>query len=191
MDACDDVMGRLGREKGLIRYASNEDLERGKQAGKNPRSFWIRARVLAYFFFFLATLGGIALIVQGRPLLRAEVFKTRGAPFIEVPEGDDRAKFANLFMVELSNQNDFPIDVTVALVDAEKRELRLVMPNNPLRIEAGTLLKNPVTLRFSKAEVPSGRGRAQIEFTVRGAVIGTDAPLTEIFRKEVTLVGPY
>jgi cytochrome c oxidase accessory protein FixG len=187
MDACDDVMGRLAREKGLIRYASNDELEKGKPA----RTIWFRGRVLAYFFFLLATIGGIATIVQSRPLLRAEVFKTRGAPFIEVPEGDDRAKYANLFMVELSNQNDFPIEITVALVDAERRELRFVMPNNPLRLEAGALLKNPLTIRFSKSEVSGGRGYAKIEFTVRGAQADTRDTIAETFRREVTLVGPY
>jgi hypothetical protein len=180
-------MGRLAREKGLIRYASNDELENGKPT----RSIWFRGRVLAYLFFLLATLGGLAAIVQSRPLLRAEVFKTRGAPFIEVPEGDDRAKFANLFMVELSNQNDFPIEISVALLDAEKRELRLVMPNNPLRLEAGALLKNPLTIRFAKSEVPGGRGSAKIEFTVVGKATESNAAAAETFRREVTLVGPY
>jgi hypothetical protein len=94
-------------------------------------------------------------------------------------------------MVELSNQNDFPIEISVALVDAEKRELRLIMPNNPLRLEAGALLKNPLTIRFSKSEVSGGRGNAKIEFTVRGSQSGENGAIAEAFRREVTLVGPY
>ena len=50
IDACDDIMGKIGKERGLIDYLALADEPREK-AGEKPRPYWrhvLRPRILLY-----------------------------------------------------------------------------------------------------------------------------------------------
>jgi cytochrome c oxidase accessory protein FixG len=107
IDACDDIMEKIGRPKGLVRYDSFNGL-----AGRKRRI--LRPRVIAYTF--LGVLGLTAFSIAG--YLRAKPFtadfsRMRGAPFYAEP-----AAIRNHYQVRIHNKRNQPGRFTLHLVDA-------------------------------------------------------------------------
>lgn len=103
IDACDDVMAKIGKPSGLIGYLalSDEPLER---AGKPPRRIWrhvFRPRTILYTTLYLGI--GIALIAA--LFLRQEIDMTvapvRNPMFVTLSDGSIR----NTYDVRLRNLN--------------------------------------------------------------------------------------
>jgi cytochrome c oxidase accessory protein FixG len=92
VDACDDVMTRLQRPKGLIRYASQTALEGGKTR-------WIRPRTVVYTV--LALVGAAVATAALSTLKPASMGVTRlqGAPYFVTAE-----TVRNQFLVRLVNK---------------------------------------------------------------------------------------
>jgi len=105
IDACDDVMTKVQRPTGLIRY----DSQRGF-AGKKTR--WLRPRTLLYTG--LALLGAGALTAATSTLKSAGVGLTRvtGIPYI-VEGGVIR----NQFLVRLLNKRNAPVTFQIEILD--------------------------------------------------------------------------
>lgn len=74
IDACDDVMQKLARPKGLIRYASEESLAGGKTQ-------YIRPRTVAYAVAAVAGLVVVALFVRRYEPFEANVLRAGGVPY--------------------------------------------------------------------------------------------------------------
>jgi cytochrome c oxidase accessory protein FixG len=107
IDACDDIMEKIGRPKGLVRYDSFNGL-----AGRKRRI--LRPRVIAYTF--LGVLGLTAFSIAG--YLRAKPFtadfsRMRGAPFYAEP-----AAIRNHYQVRIHNKRNQPGRFTLHMVDA-------------------------------------------------------------------------
>ena len=107
IDACDDIMEKIGRPKGLVRYDSLNGL-----GGKKRRI--LRPRVIAYTL--LGALGLAAFAIAG--YLRARPFtadfsRMRGAPFYADP-----AAIRNHYQVRIHNKRNQPARFTLHLVEA-------------------------------------------------------------------------
>lgn len=188
MDACDDVMGRLGRAKGLIRYASALEtaplgtFDNGELSAK--RSF----RPWAYGIGITAAATLLLFSISQRKPALIEIFKNRGAPFITIVHSGVHSGpeplYANLFMAEMTNQSDEDVEINFSV---ESTELSLIMPNNPIRLTSGSILKNPFTLSFPKSALISGRAMRTLKTTTRG--LSTQQTTSE--NKEISLVGPF
>ncbi len=163
IDACDDVMTKLRRPRGLIRYDSRHGFD-----GKATR--WLRPRIVLYTG--LALLGAAALTYATSTLQSASVGLTRvtGIPYI-VEGGVVR----NQYLVRVLNKRNAPAifritilngppslrwsgvegDITVAPLGEESRTLVLTMPRSDLKAELllhlrvvgdnGTTIDKPAT----------------------------------------------
>jgi cytochrome c oxidase accessory protein FixG len=123
IDACDEVMRKLGRPTGLIRFTS----EREQQGG--VRHVW-RPRNLAY----------LALMAVGWGTLGALVF-TRADALVEIVRGGREAyrllptgEVANQQRVRFTNQRDD--DQSFAIEIVSPRGASLVMSESPVRVDA-------------------------------------------------------
>jgi cytochrome c oxidase accessory protein FixG len=113
IDACDKVMAQLGRERGLIDYATLEDCEHERSGGER-RSIMktiLRPRTLAYF----AVWGGIGLsllfALGARLRIDISVAKDRNPPFMLLSSGEVR----NAYTLKLRNMEARPRRVEVVL----------------------------------------------------------------------------
>ena len=120
IDVCDDVMVRIGREKGLIRFASLNELD-----GK-PRRLW-RPRLLLYTALSALALGALVFSLLGRTSFEANVVRPPGVPW--VIEG---GRVRNQLEIHLVNKNagaaHFRLSVTgpiAAAYDLAQTELTL------------------------------------------------------------------
>ncbi|MEZ5305299.1 MAG: cytochrome c oxidase accessory protein CcoG, partial [Verrucomicrobiales bacterium] len=108
IDACDDVMAKLKRPKGLIRYDSETALEGGKTR-------WLRPRVFLYTFFLAAGAVAMMFAVNSIHSTQATLTRMRGQPHYVTAEGV-RNQY-NLFLeTKLNEETEF----TVKVADAPK-----------------------------------------------------------------------
>ncbi|MGP8201533.1 MAG: cytochrome c oxidase accessory protein CcoG [Limisphaerales bacterium] len=142
IDACDGVMTKLGRPRGLIRYASLNSIERGEGFRVTPRMIGYAAilSVLAGLFLFL---------VLTRPNVEATLLRAPGALFQQLPNGN----LVNLYTLQLVNKTSQPMPVQLQLEDVPGKlsimgDPNLVVPKEqlasaPVLIElAPDLLRN-------------------------------------------------
>lgn len=175
IDACDDVMARLKKPLGLIRYASvNEINEKRKET---IHQFWLRGRSLVYGGLLLVVISAIVIIAQRRSIAMVEIFKNRGAPYIVTEEG-----ITNLFVIEIASRSDQLTQLH--FIAPEDKTIELIMPNNPIEIKSGDYLRQPFTVRFQKTQLINGKKSIFIKINVQ-------AHKSEVLEKEVTLVGPF
>jgi cytochrome c oxidase accessory protein FixG len=101
IDACDDVMDRLGRERGLIRYDSQRGL-----AGVGRRI--LRPRLLIYAAVVVALVIGAVVAFRERPSFEANLLRLPGPPF-SVENGVVR----NTLQIHLVNKQGVPVRFTL------------------------------------------------------------------------------
>lgn len=124
LDACDSIMDRIGKPRGLIRYSSQEAME----TGKRPR--YLRPRVLIYPLVLAGFV--TALLVVGSRIGGADVTILRGigAPFVEQPDG-----IQNQIRVKIENRTGDKQRYQILILDAP--DAKLIAPENPLPVRAG------------------------------------------------------
>lgn len=135
IDACDDVMGKMGYEKGLVRYTTQNALD------KKPGKGLFRPRILTVGV--LLAVMGITLLVLLFTRMPAElnVIKDRSALYRESAAG----WIENNYILKLLNktQNAEVFSIKVNAIDA----LRYRGPHE-VRVEAGEVREVPVSLEI-------------------------------------------
>ncbi len=176
IDACDEVMTKIKKPTGLIRYTSENEL-----AGQPPSR--LRPRVVILAVLFALSFSGLMGFALLREPLDMHWLRAKGAPY-EIIRGDGRAEIVvNRFQIEVSNQGDVARDLSVSSAGAGNPEgADLVMALNPARIEPGTLQRLDVFVRMPKSAFKNGTARFLVE--IRDSVEGDRRS------KELTLVGP-
>ncbi|HZU63474.1 MAG TPA: cytochrome c oxidase accessory protein CcoG [Novosphingobium sp.] len=113
IDACDSVMTKLGRPRGLIDYATLEDTERertGQPATPHWKLVW-HARTLVYLGVWSAIGAGLLFALGIRHHLAISVAKDRNPPFMLMSDGDVR----NAYLVKWRNMEDRPRHMVLEL----------------------------------------------------------------------------
>lgn len=108
IDACDRVMDKISRPRGLIRYTSQRSLEQG-------RTRTARGRVLVYGVALLGVMSALVWLLLHRSPLDAVLLRAPGMPFAVLPSGDVQ----NPFKLRITNRTDVPRRYTVELRGAE------------------------------------------------------------------------
>lgn len=113
IDACDDVMARIGKPRGLIDYLALSD-EPAERAGSAPRPIWqhvLRPRTVLYTALW--SLIGFALVFA--LFIRADIDMTaeavRNPTFITLSDGSVR----NTYNLRLRNKHGEPREFRVSL----------------------------------------------------------------------------
>ena len=127
IDACDDVMDKIGKPRGLIDYLalSDEPAERG---GKPPKAVWkhiLRPRTIIYTAMW--SLIGFALVFALfiRPEIDLTVEAVRNPTYITLSDGSVR----NTYTMRLRNKHGEPRDFRVSLTS--DAVLRLSLEGQP------------------------------------------------------------
>ncbi len=99
IDACDSVMEKIGRPKGLIAYDSLANFERRKKGLKEKRQI-IRPRTLLYTIFMIVVGGLILHGLMHRSNLELNVLRDRNPLYVQLSSGDIR----NGYTVKILNK---------------------------------------------------------------------------------------
>jgi cytochrome c oxidase accessory protein FixG len=123
LDACDSVMDKISRPRGLIRYASLDELE-----GRPVHKLYQHPRTWVYVGILLLALGGIVYGLSHLGALTLRVAPERQPLFVRMSDGSIQNKYA----FKVLNKTDKDVYVKISaeggikdqiLVDADKPQL--------------------------------------------------------------------
>jgi cytochrome c oxidase accessory protein FixG len=156
VDACNEVMARTGKPRGLIRYTS----ERHEREG---RFRLLRARTLGYGLVWLALVGGFAALILTRSEVDLDVLRDRKQLYREMADG----RIANVYTLKIANKAEVPHRFRIEARRADGSAVEL----SSSEAEVGASATEPVVLA---ALLDAGDARGMQ--TLRFSVTALDAP---------------
>ncbi|RFP61292.1 4Fe-4S binding protein [Luteimonas weifangensis] len=166
IDACDDVMGKMGYPHGLIRYSTQNAID-----GKPSKV--ARPRIFVYGALLLALVVGWTWGVAARSPLIADVLRDRNALYQQTAAG-----IANSYTLKLVNKTDRPQTYRVS-IESQTPDLALrggtqrvqaraeQVLSLPLQVGAPATLRGRHALRFV-IETSDGSARQSVDSTFFG-----------------------
>jgi cytochrome c oxidase accessory protein FixG len=124
-DACDSIMDRIAKPRGLIRYGSEQELATGKKAR------WLRARVVVYPLLLAALIGLLLVTGASRAGDEITVLRGQGAPFVLQDE-----LVRNQIRIKIQNRSSTDGSYAISLTGIDGA--RMIAPENPLHVGAGS-----------------------------------------------------
>lgn len=106
IDACNEVMTRINKPKGLIRYASENEISKGQV-------FKFNTRMKAYTGLLLLMITLMTVLVVTRKTIDANILRARGQLFQELPNN----VISNLFEAKIINKTNREVPIELKLKD--------------------------------------------------------------------------
>ena len=125
IDACDSIMDKIGRPRGLIRYASLDELE-----GRPVKKLYQHPRTWVYVAILLLALSGIVYGLTHLGALTLRVAPERQPMFVRMSDGSIQNKYT--FKVLNKTDKDLYVKVSAEggikdqiIVDADQKQLAI------------------------------------------------------------------
>jgi cytochrome c oxidase accessory protein FixG len=142
IDACDDVMQRIGRPLGLIRYASLNGIERGERLRVTPR-------LVGYTVILLALGVLLGFLIFTRSDVQTTLLRAQGALFQQMPDG----RFSNLYTIRVVNKTSRKIPIQLKLENI-KGDLKVM--GQDIVVPPQKLAENSVLIELDPAVMKPG-----------------------------------
>lgn len=173
IDACDEVMTKVGRPTGLIRYDSMAGLDGEKRQV-------VRPRLLVYAGLATAAAVALVAVTVSRTPFEANLLRVRGAPYVL-----EAGKVRNQYELHLVNKNPEPTTFRVS-VEADDVPIEVTIAAREVRVESLDHFRLPVFVSVKDSDY---RGPFEIEIEVhdsaskqereiKGRFLGPAAALT-------------
>jgi len=120
MDACDRIMTKVDRPKGLIRYSSLNGIA-------TDRGFRITGRIVLYTIVFTALISLISVLTIARKDVQTTILRAAGSLYEQADDG----RIRNLYTVKLLNKTHDPQSIQLSLNGVEG-QLQILGP--PLNV---------------------------------------------------------
>ncbi len=135
IDACDNVMDKVGSPRGLIRYASLNSIEKGEPFRITPRMKLYAVVLTGLIALFLA-------LVFTRSAVEALFLRAPGSMFTQAANG----QIENLYTLKLVNKTmrDLPVELKLEDVTGQLE----IMGTKNLLVPAGELLQTAVLIKL-------------------------------------------
>ena len=141
IDACDDVMIKIGKPKGLIRFASYNSIKDGIQKLFTPRVF-------GYSMVLIALVAVLSITIFSRSDIETTVLKVPGTTFQKTEDG----MISNLYNVEFVNKTFEDIKLEVRIESPAQAQLEKVGDQNVV-VPGEGLLKNVYFIRIAPEHI--------------------------------------
>lgn len=157
IDACDSIMDTVGFDRGLIRYASENNIEKGEKFSYNTRiiSYII---VLTLLFSFFVTLLFLRSDVQANLLhLPGQLYTTEGE------------EVSNVYTFKLINKtNNIYEDIDIQLMSHEGK---IEVVGGQVNIPKGGLYEGTLFIKIDKKDLSSSKEKINIGIYANGELI--------------------
>jgi cytochrome c oxidase accessory protein FixG len=170
IDACDSVMAKIGKPRGLIDYATFDDCttEAAGATAKPLLKTVLRPRTLIYFTLWASVGVAMAVSLADRTRLSISAQHERNPAWVQLSDGHIR----NGFTVKLRNMQARPREMEVSLTDlpgavmwADSGSRETASTRIRTTVPADALAKLPIFVAAPGGE----EGSSEFVFTVRSA----------------------
>jgi len=149
IDACDAIMDSVAKPRGLIRYASEQNIREGKKTRAN-------ARILAYSVVLSLLLSVLAFMLATRDDVDVTILRASGVIYQTLPDG----RLGNLYNIKMANKtrNEIPITLKLENVNGEIEIVgeHFIVPGEGYRSQPFIVKIDPSRLRERKTELKIG-----------------------------------
>ncbi|HEB61074.1 MAG TPA: cytochrome c oxidase accessory protein CcoG [Phycisphaeraceae bacterium] len=147
IDACDAVMDKIGKPRGLIRYSSQEAMATGRNRFLRPRLVLYPAVLAIVFTLFVVTL-------LGKGSAEVTFLRNRSTPYHILDNGD----VTSTLLVKIINRSEDQREYDIKIPEAEKMDTNdLPLPVPPESGETATL-----HLTLPREKFTDGRARVTV-----------------------------
>lgn len=150
MDACDAIMVQIGKPKGLIRYASENNI-------KDSKKFRYTGRMKFYTVILTILVGIIVYLLTTRSNVDTRIMRAKGQTYTLSANG----MVENLFTMKSINKTYKPIRFSINVPDYHS-EIQLI-GNQELTIPSNDALNVTFILKIPKSELKQGNNKIKIE----------------------------
>ena len=148
IDACDDIMRKVKKPEGLIRYTTEYQLQ-GEKAKVSPR-------VYVYGIAFVAVMVGLVTTLSIRGGLKAQLMRAGQVPYQEIAKGAGEKLIVNHYKARLRYYEDAKLELR--LIPEDKKlvdKIKIIVPEYPIEIVNQNLEVN-VFFQFEKGLLEFG-----------------------------------
>ncbi len=163
MDACDDVMLKVNKEQGLIKYASLNQLEEGTK-------FKITPRIVLYTITLLLLIGISAALILNRSDVEATILRAKGSLY-QVSENNT---ISNVYTASIINKTFKAMPIEFKVLDIPTSSIKLIGKDN-LQVEPESHTDATFILEIPRSYIKGSRNEVKIGVYSNGKLIQTVA----------------
>lgn len=177
IDACDEIMEKVHKEPGLIRYDTEASLEGGVTKRMKPRSFIYLAAIALVF-------GLLIYNIMNAGNLKATFVRAARTPYKEITLSEGQKGVLNLYRVRLDYKATETLNVFVQIKEEKLRnKVEIVTPHNPVQVHSGQSKSIVMHFKFAPDILENGHQNITLQFL-------DDKDKTIKLEQGVKLVGP-
>lgn len=160
IDACDSIMDKVGFDRGLIRYASEENIEKGERFSFNTRIISYTV-VLSLMLVFLVTLVFLRKDIEANILrLPGQLYSTHGDTI------------RNVYTYKLINKtNNYYDNLKIKLI-SHKGVIQVI--EGEINLEKNNYHEGTLFIKIAKNDINSSKERLKIGIYSNGELIETN-----------------
>jgi cytochrome c oxidase accessory protein FixG len=155
IDACDQVMGKFGYPRGLIRYSTENALAGGWDFRRMVRRVF-RTRTLLYGAILLGVTAVLAVALALRVPLKVDVVRDRASLAREVEGG----RIENVYRIQLMNTQERPHKYRISVSGLPGIT---VASDAEVEVPAATTRQVPLRIRVEPGATAKGSHRIEVE----------------------------
>lgn len=140
IDACDNVMDKIQRPLGLIRYASLRNIE-------NKAKFKFTPRMMLYSVILFILLSVLTVLMINRTDFNVNILRTPGMLFQQQPDGT----ISNLYDLNLVNKTFDPTEIKLKLENPSNGELKII--GTDLKLEPQQIVEAKFMILLPKESI--------------------------------------
>jgi cytochrome c oxidase accessory protein FixG len=150
IDVCDQVMDKMGYDRGLVRYTTEHAL-------KHKEAHVVRPRILVYATLLFVLISGTLWAMTNRVPLRADMIRDRNALYRELP-GD---MIENVYTLKITNMDAAAHRYSLTATNNDQVQIDL---DRPLELAGEEVAAVIVRLRLPKS---AGKGVQNVELLLQ------------------------
>lgn len=140
IDACDEVMEKIGLPKGLIRYATESEIE-------NQEKFSFTSKMKATTVILALLIGFLGFLMYDRGSMEAKFIKPAGSTFF-IKNG----KITNTFIYTLLNKSNEQKKLTIKVISPKNAEIDF-FGSDKIILKGDQILKGNINITFPEKEI--------------------------------------
>ena len=149
IDACDEVMVKVALPKGLLRYATEDEIEK-------EIPFKFTNRMKAYSVVLLLLVGFLGFLLSNRGSMEAKFIKPAGTTFF-VRDG----KITNNYNYTFLNKSNKDFTVTIKVIEPQHGTVTMGEGENIL-LKKDQIIKGNVNISFPEKEIKMSKQNVKI-----------------------------